>query len=80
VFAVRQNLCRAFYFGRTAKRLFAVRFYRPHGKEKMHGKQAICRALEKNARQRSCLPCVFSTTHDKVFCPLSHSEQMKHVF
>jgi hypothetical protein len=26
VFAVRQNLCRAFYFGRTAKSLFAVRF------------------------------------------------------
>jgi hypothetical protein len=26
VFAVRQNLCRAFFFGRTAKSLFAVRF------------------------------------------------------
>jgi hypothetical protein len=26
------------------------------------------------------LPCVFSTTHGKVFCPLPHSEQMQHVF
>jgi hypothetical protein len=25
-FAVRQNLCRAFYIGRTAKSIFAVRF------------------------------------------------------
>jgi hypothetical protein len=27
-FAVRENLCRAFFIGRTAKRYFAVRFVR----------------------------------------------------
>jgi hypothetical protein len=38
-FAVRQILCRAFYFGRTAKRLLAVR------QEKTHGKDLVCRAF-----------------------------------
>jgi hypothetical protein len=58
VFAVRQNLCRAFYFGRTAKSLFAVRFlYSARQKkrtpnklfavrlEKTHGKDLVCRAF-----------------------------------
>jgi hypothetical protein len=77
VFAVRQNLCRAFYFGRTAKSLFAVRFYIVHGKEKTHAKQVVCRAPRENAPQTSCLPCVFIIAHGKVFSPLTHSEQTK---
>jgi hypothetical protein len=44
VFAVRQNLCCAFYFGRTAKSLFAVRFL-------------YSSRQRKNTRQTSCLPC-----------------------
>jgi hypothetical protein len=44
VFAIRQNLCRAFYFGRTAKRLFAVRFLKDVRQRKTHDKQALCRA------------------------------------
>jgi hypothetical protein len=34
----------------------------------------------KKARQISCLPCVFPTTHGKVLCPLPPFEQMKHRF
>jgi hypothetical protein len=54
VFAVRQNLCRAFYFGRMAKSLFAVRFlYSARQRKnlfavrlgKTHGKQVVCRAF-----------------------------------
>jgi hypothetical protein len=37
-----------------------------------HGKEVICRAPKENARQRSCLMCVFSTTHGKFFF-LSHT-------
>jgi hypothetical protein len=61
--------CRAFYFGRTAKSLFAVRFYIAHNKEKhspnklfvvhlkkMHGKDLVCRAFFYSARQSIFLP------------------------
>jgi hypothetical protein len=44
VIAVRQNLCRAFFFGRTAKSLFAVRFFSGARQRK-------------NARQISSLQC-----------------------
>jgi hypothetical protein len=68
VFAVHQNLCRAFFVGRTAKSLFAVRFLSgarqrknarqtsslPCARQKTHGKELICRAC-------------FFLVHDKVF-------------
>jgi hypothetical protein len=60
-FVVRENLCRAFYFGCTTKSSFAMRI--------LQGAR-----LRKNARQRVCLPCeknahIFSSAHDKVFPP-----------
>jgi hypothetical protein len=42
-------------------------FYRVHDKGKTHGKELVCQPLQKNARQRSCLPCVSSIAHNKVF-------------
>jgi hypothetical protein len=39
IFAVRENVCRAFSFGRTIKSFFAVRFIRAHDKEKTHDKK-----------------------------------------
>jgi hypothetical protein len=61
VFAVRQNLCRAFFVGRTAKNCVICR---AHGKElslpcarqKTHGKDLVCRAFFSNARQSIFLP------------------------
>jgi hypothetical protein len=71
VFDVPRNLCYAFYFERTTKRLFAVRFYqdaRQTSSLSCIQKHTTKILFAKNARQRSCLSCVFSTTHDKVFC------------
>jgi hypothetical protein len=38
VFAVRQNLCRAFFSGARQKAYLPCVFYRAHGKEKTHDK------------------------------------------
>jgi hypothetical protein len=52
--ALRENrVCRAFYFGRTTKRLFAVRFL-----------QAAWQ--RKNARQTSYLPCAWKKRTTKI--------------
>jgi hypothetical protein len=67
-FVVRQILCRAFYFGRTAKRLFAVRFYRAHDR-KMHGKQTLWRAPGRNAQRRSFCRAFYFLAHNKHFSP-----------
>jgi hypothetical protein len=53
-FAVRENLCRAFSFGRTAKGIFAVRLLHS-AREKTFGKKS--------------LPCVFLLAHGKHFSP-----------
>jgi hypothetical protein len=53
VFAVRQNLCCAFYFGRTAKSLFAVHFL-------------YSARQRKNARQTSCLSCAWRKRTAKI--------------
>jgi hypothetical protein len=57
VFAVRQNLCHAFYFGRTAKSLFAVRFL-------------YSARQRKNTRQTSCLPCAWRNRTAKILFAL----------
>jgi hypothetical protein len=76
VFAVRQNLCHAFYFGRTAKSLFAVRFlYKRTAKKKRtpnklfavrlgktHGKDLVCRAFLLYARHSIFSPYAFRVT------------------
>jgi hypothetical protein len=72
-FAVRQNLCRAFYIGRTAKSFFAVRFFigrtakkkRTTNKlfavrrNKTHGKDLVCRAFfsRRTAKFFPLFPC-----------------------
>jgi hypothetical protein len=38
-FAVRENLCRAFFFGRTAKRIFTVRFLHSARRKKRSAKK-----------------------------------------
>jgi hypothetical protein len=45
IFAVRYNVCRAFFIGHTAKPLFAVRF--PYGARQTftHGFYYVCRAF-----------------------------------
>jgi hypothetical protein len=50
----KQDLCRAFFVGRTAKSLFSVRFF-------------IAVYPTKNARQISSLPCARQKTHGKGF-------------
>jgi hypothetical protein len=50
----KQYVCRAFYFRRTAKSLFVVRFF-----------FAVCPI--KNALQKSFLPCARNKTHGKNF-------------
>jgi hypothetical protein len=45
IFAVRENLCRAFSFGRTAKRIFAVRLFHSARRKKTFGKKIVCRAF-----------------------------------
>jgi hypothetical protein len=44
-FAVRENLYRAFFFGRTAKRIFTVRFLHSARRKKTLGKKNVCRAF-----------------------------------
>jgi hypothetical protein len=67
VFVVRQNLCRAFYFGRTAKKnhgpnkLFVVRL------KKMHGKELVCRAFFIAHGKVFFSPYAFRITQMKLF-------------
>jgi hypothetical protein len=44
-FAVRFNLCRAQYFGRTAKSSFAVHIFHSARQKKTLGKKIVCRAF-----------------------------------
>jgi hypothetical protein len=43
--AVRFDLCRAYIFGRTAKRSFAVRIFHGARLKKTPGKKIVCRAF-----------------------------------
>jgi hypothetical protein len=43
--AVRQNVCRALFIGRTANIDFAVRFLEDAGQTKTHGTYILCRAF-----------------------------------
>jgi hypothetical protein len=67
VFAVRQNLCRAFYFGRTAKSLFAVRFL-------------YSARQRKNARQTSYLPCAWRKRTAKILFAVRFYYSARHIF
>jgi hypothetical protein len=59
-FAVHENLCRTFAFGRTAKRIFAVRlFHSARRKKKRLAKKLFAVRFSLNARQRNSLSCVF---------------------
>jgi hypothetical protein len=49
---VREHLCRAFSFGRTAKGIFAMRLLHTARRKKTLGKKI-------------CLPCVLTSTHGK---------------
>jgi hypothetical protein len=64
---VRENLCRAFFLGRTAKILFAVRLLHGARQKKTFGKKLFSVRFYLNARQRNTLPCVFFLAHGKHF-------------
>jgi hypothetical protein len=61
-----------FAFYRIRSLLLLVGTYVTTGKPVFAVRQNLCRALEKNARQRFCLLWVFSMAHDKVRFPLFH--------
>jgi hypothetical protein len=59
-FAVRENLCRAFFLGRASS--------------------PWCTA-KKNIRQKNCLQCVFTSTHDKeILCRAFFSWRTANIF
>jgi hypothetical protein len=62
--AVRQNVCRALFIGRTANVNFAVRFPYDARQTKTHGIYILCRAfLRRRTAITNLLPCVFLRTH-----------------
>jgi hypothetical protein len=56
-----QILCRAFYLSCVS--------YRAHAKEKTHGKQALCRALEKSMAKILFVVCFLHHAHQSIFLP-----------
>jgi hypothetical protein len=66
---VRENLCRAFSFGRTAKGSLPCVFSIAHGKQKTLGKKLFAVRFYISARQTNSLPFVFWVAYGKLFPP-----------